>query len=87
MVIELDVPDKSVSRYQKEQMTSGRWLIASLKHLIKREAYSTVLELVKDSHEVDIIKKANDGELVYDETRIPTGNATPAAPESVKDSN
>lgn len=87
MVIELDVPDKSVSRYQKEQMTSGRWLIASLKHLIKREAYSTVLELVKDSHEVDIIKKANDGELVYDETRIPTGNAAPAQPEDVEDSN
>jgi hypothetical protein len=84
-IIQLDIPDKSVSRYQKEQMTSGRWLIASLKHIIKREAYSVVLELVKDSHEVNIIRKAEDGDLAYDETRIPTGNASPAPAGAVID--
>ena len=52
-----------------------------------KPVYDRLLELVKDSHEVDIIKKANDGELVYDETRIPTGNAAPAQPEDVEDSN
>ncbi len=72
-IINLDLPDKSVSEYIKEQTTSGRWLIASLKHMIQRESYSTVLELVKDSHSVDITKRIK-GKPEYDNTRAPTGS-------------
>lgn len=83
-IVELDVPDKSVANYLKEQTTSGRWLVASLKHMIRREAYSTVLELVKDSHSKDIVTKVK-GKPQYDNDRAPTGGKSPEPAEQATD--
>ncbi|AXF41524.1 hypothetical protein SHAb15599_00172 [Acinetobacter phage SH-Ab 15599] len=53
-IIEMAVPDLSSSNVQNETLTSGRWLITSLRHLIKGNNYSCALELCKDSYAVDV---------------------------------
>ncbi|BAU40030.1 hypothetical protein [Ralstonia phage RSP15] len=51
-IIELDIPSPRITggNPETEQVTSGRWLITSLKHIIKKDGYSTILELSKDSY-------------------------------------
>lgn len=53
-IIELDIPDQSSSNVQHETLTSGRWLITSLRHLIKGDVYTCALEICKDSYAVDV---------------------------------
>lgn len=53
-IIEMDVPDLSASDVQNETLTSGRWLIVSLCHLIRQNNYSCSMELCKDSYAVDV---------------------------------
>ena len=53
-IIELDVPSRVAGQPDAtEQLTSGKWLIASLKHVIKRQAYTMFVELTKDSVGID----------------------------------
>jgi hypothetical protein len=81
-IIELDVPDVSITKYRREQTTSGRWLIGSLKHTIKRDSFYTTLELLKDSHTYDIASKVK-GKPKYDPTRANTGSKPTDEPSQV----
>lgn len=77
-IIELDIPDTSVTKYRLEQLTSGRWLIGSLRHSISRDSYYTTLEILKDSHMFDIYEKTK-GLPQYDKQRGITGANSPDA--------
>lgn len=54
MVINLDVPARRTAIDNTEQLTSGKWFVKSLRHILKRNAYFTVLEIVKDSYPIDV---------------------------------
>lgn len=54
-VLDFDIPDLSVSDTKTESMTSGRWLIVSLMHLIRHDTFTTSMELCKNSHAVDVV--------------------------------
>ncbi len=75
-IIELDVPDVSITKYKREQTTSGKWIVGSLKHSIKRDSFLTTLELLKDSHVYDIAAKVK-GKPTFDAARSATGSQSP----------
>lgn len=61
-IVELDIPSLvGGAAYIPEKTTSGRWFIASLRHIIRRNKYTMVLELTKDSFAVDIAGKLTNG--------------------------
>lgn len=84
-IVELDIPDASITKYRKEQLTSGRWIIGSLRHSIARDSYYTTLELLKDSHSTDIAKKVK-GMYEFDQTRATTGAKSPDVSTQTTDS-
>lgn len=63
LYFEIPAMSNMFSGYQKEVLTSGKWLIASVRHRIGRETYDAFAELIKDSHKVDI------QESVYGKTK------------------
>lgn len=75
-IILFDIPALSdvMPGYQKEVLVSGRWLIASVRHQIGRGGYAMYLELVKDSHAVDVQQivygKSEDDINADDEKRV-----------------
>lgn len=70
-IVDLDVPSSSVgSNGVSERTTSGRWLIISLRHIVKADKYNVVLEIGKDSHQFDITK------IVTGDTNGSSSNAT-----------
>ncbi|ACV50028.1 conserved hypothetical protein [Delftia phage PhiW-14] len=77
VVVELEIPDRSISGYRTEQVSSGRWLVCSLKQVITRESFTTVLELVKNGYAVDINEKMNK-EPVYDKSRAEQAVSKPS---------
>lgn len=83
-IVELDIPDTSITKYKREQLTSGRWLIGSLRHCIARDSYTTTLEIMKDSHAYDIAAKVK-GKIEYDKSRSGTGANTPDAASNTFD--
>lgn len=55
-VIELDVPTFAADTAgMSEQVTSGKWFIASLRHTIRLDDYTCTLELVKDSISEEVV--------------------------------
>lgn len=48
LIVNLDVPSKSTIS-DKEQLTSGKWIITAVKHTFTKTFYSSTLELCKDS--------------------------------------
>lgn len=61
-IVELDIPSKRAGEPEVEEVTSGRWLITSLKHIIKRDQYDMVLELSKDSYKQNIASLVTTGD-------------------------
>ncbi len=57
-IVELDIHDFRADTKGSEAVTSGRWLVKSIKHTIKKveKVYVCTLELVKDSHKIDLNK-------------------------------
>lgn len=53
-IIKLDVPSKVGTEITKEAHTSGKWLVRSIKHLIKKTEYSQVCEITKDSFDAQV---------------------------------
>ena len=55
-VIDLDVPSQSAGpEYVKERTASGKFLIASAKHVLIRDRYRVVIELLKDATEGQVL--------------------------------
>lgn len=63
-IIELDIPSARASGAdpKMEQVTSGRWLITSLKHMIRKDEYNIILELSKDSYRLNMPALASNGD-------------------------
>lgn len=59
MVVDMDVPARKTTKDMNEQLTSGKWFVCSLRHILKRDAYYTVLELCKDSYPIDVEPQLN----------------------------
>lgn len=54
-VIELNVPSKAATpELVHEVTTSGRWLVTSVRHVIRRDSYRTIIGIAKDSYSSDI---------------------------------
>jgi len=61
MMINLDVPARRAAIDNTEQLTSGKWFVKSLRHVLKRNAYFTILEICKDSYPIDVTKQLSGG--------------------------
>lgn len=72
-IIEMDVPDFSSSAVQNETLTSGRWLIVSLCHLIRQNNYSCSLELCKDSYAADVRAEIGLPEVTESDKKVVEG--------------
>lgn len=73
-IVELDVPSPMVDGKQEfELLTSGRWIVVSLKHQINRGSFTTIFEICKDSHAVDI------SQLVKERTNVGTNTESTGA--------
>lgn len=59
MMVNLDIPARRTTMDNAEQLTSGKWFVKSLRHILKRNAYFTILELCKDSYPIDVTKQIN----------------------------
>lgn len=54
-IIELDIPSRAgMQDGGKERATSGRWMIATLRHHIEQNRYIMALELVRDSYSINL---------------------------------
>ena len=53
-IIYMDVPSKEGVDITNEKLSSGKWLVRSIKSLITKTTYSQVCEIVKDSFEIDV---------------------------------
>lgn len=82
MIVELEIPDRSMSNYKIEQVSSGRWFVRSLKQVITRESFTTVMELVKNGYAVNVSEQTMK-EPVYDKSRAeePVAQPGPGTPE------
>ena len=57
MIVNLDIPDNSTNRTVFEETTSGRWMIASVAHTIKKETFFSTLELWKESYRKNLLSE------------------------------
>lgn len=56
-IVYLEIPDNSTNKTVSEEVTSGRWLIASVAHTIRKETFFSSIELLKDSYRRDLISE------------------------------
>lgn len=57
-VVWLEIPSKVGLNIGTEELSSGKWMIRSIKHLITKTTYSMVCELTKDSFDSDVRPQA-----------------------------
>lgn len=55
-VVGMDIPVKTGLTIGPEPVSSGKWLVRSSKHLINKNTYSMICELVKDSFDMNVTK-------------------------------
>lgn len=53
-VVWLEIPAKVGLNIGVEKLSAGKWLVRSLKHLITKTEYTMILELTKDSFDIDV---------------------------------
>jgi len=53
-VVYMDVPSRSGLGVDVEKLSSGKWLIRSIKHLITKTTFSQVCEITKDAFDADV---------------------------------
>ncbi len=59
-LVNLNIPSStSINQYQEEKLTSGKWLVSSIRHIISKARYRQNIELVSDSYNIDVDKLIN----------------------------